>query len=282
GHFFRLRENIVFVENSPWRLSLYVEVVVIGLVFLIPNRVAFTVWFVTLLSWFTQAVMSSYNLRLRDEGVFGSEMNHLALGGTIVFVASSLWLSRAHLRRALRCALGRGEREYDRGEPSSYRTAFLVVVVGCVVGVVWLAVMGLGVVHSLALMFITLAVYYAMARVVAQCGLPMLSPPVYPHHFMATVFGPGSFGSRGAAVLGSHMGWQFDMRNSVMSGSGHGMYLVRRRRGGLFWAMLLGLVVSYVAACACAVWMGYEHGASNMDPWFYGNFPRLPWLWARG
>ena len=46
--------------------------------------------------------------------------------------------------------------------------------------------------------------------------------------------------------------------------------------------MLLGLVVSYVAACACAVWMGYEHGASNMDPWFYGNFPRLPWLWARG
>jgi hypothetical protein len=70
------------------------------------------------------------------------------------------------------------------------------------------------------------------------------------------------------------------MRNSVMSGSAHGMYMTRSRRRGLFWAMLLGLVITYAAACLCAVWIGYRFGGANMDPWFYGNFPRLPWEWS--
>ncbi len=130
GRYFRMRQSLDFAGTGSWNLPLYGEVVVVGLVFLIPNRVAFTVWFVTLLSWFTESFMTSYNLRLRDGGVFGSEMNYLALGGTVVFVISSLWLSREHLGRAWRCAFGRGEGGYDRGEPSSYRTAFIVVIVG--------------------------------------------------------------------------------------------------------------------------------------------------------
>ncbi|KPK59855.1 MAG: hypothetical protein AMK73_08415 [Planctomycetes bacterium SM23_32] len=278
--FFRSRHWVELAEE-PWRYPLYFDVVVVGLVFLIPNRIAFTVWFVAFLSWLAKAFMTSYNLAFQDEWVMGGAMDHLAAGAMIVFVVSSLWLSRDHLRRALRCAFGRGETDYDSGEPSSYRTAFILILLTCLVMVGWFSRVGLGPFYGLVLVLLTLAIYYTMARVVAQCGLPMLSPPVYPHQFMASTFGSGSFSSSQVTVLGSHMGWHFDMRNSVMSGSGHGMYLSRRRRSGLFWAMLLGLVISYVAACVCAVWIGYAHGATNMDPWFYGNFPRLPWEWSK-
>jgi hypothetical protein len=280
--YFRIRHTLVFVEGTSWQLPVYLDIVVLGLVFLIPNRVAFTVWFVTLVSWFMQATLNSYNLVLPDSGVAGGEMSHFAMGATIVFVVASVWLSRRHLSRAFLCAFRLGERDYDRGEPSSYLTAFIVILVGLVVCTAWLTRMGLRLHYSLLLVLVTLAIYFTMARVVAQCGLPMLSPPIYPHNFMAGMFGSSSFSAGETVVLGSHMGWHFDMRNSVMSGSGHGMYMTRSRRRGLFWAMLLGLLVTYVAGCLCAVWIGYRYGGANMDPWFYGNFPRLPWNWASG
>jgi hypothetical protein len=277
---FRVR-SVVELAPEPWHYSINIEPVVIGLVFLIPNRIAFTVWFVAFVSWFIRAFMTSYNLALHDSHVMGGAFSHLAAGAMVVFVLSSLWLSREHLKRAFICAFGGGERDYDRGEPSSYATAFIVVLLSCVVMVVWFSWIGLGVFYGSMLVLMTLAVYYTMARVVAQCGLPMLSPPVYPNQFMASTFGSAAFGKGQVAVLGHHYGWHFDMRNSAMSGAGHGMYLVRRRRSGLLWAMLLGLAITYVAGCACAVWIGYAHGAANMDPWFYGLFPRLPWDWAQ-
>jgi len=253
-----------------------------GLVFLIPNRIAFTVWFVALLSWIVRSVMQQYALRMPGDWVYGNEMNQVATGATVTFVVASLWLSREHLKRALRCALGRGDRGYDAGEPSSYRTAFLTVIIGLIVACVWLHRMGLGHVYAVLLVLITLSVYYAMARVVAQCGVPMLSPPMYPNHFMVTLLGPAMLGSQRLSVLGMHMGWHFDMRNSVMSGSGHGMFLARRRRSGLFWAMLLGLLVTYVAAYFCTVWVCYRHGGVNMDGWFFGTYPKVvPWGWTK-
>jgi hypothetical protein len=276
---YRIRTT-VDLGGGPWQLSVYLDVVVAGLVFLIPNRVAFSVWAVALLSWVVRAFMKSYNLALPDD-IYGGEMNQVAMGGTIVFVISSIWLTRGHLKRALRCALGTGDEGYDYGEAASYRAAFILMLVCLLVVVVWFRVAGLGLVHCVALVLATVAIYYAMARVVAQCGLPVLSPPAYPNQFMATMFGTAAIGDKGLGVLSLHYGSYFDMRNSVMSGAAHGMYLTRRRRSGLMWAMLFGLVLSYVAACVSAVWVCYRKGGVNMDPWFFGNFPRIPWDWMR-
>ncbi len=281
GFPFLVRVRQTILPETPWELALYVDLVVVGLVMLIPNRIAFTVWSVALLSWFVRAYMQSYNLSLPDQYVLGSEMQHAAGGATIAFVVGTLWLSRGHLKRALRCAFGRGEEGYDRGEPTSYRMAFVLALISFAVTVVWLHRRGLGYFSSGMLILVTLGIYFAMARVVAQCGLPMLSPPIYPNQFMASMFGPTMFGRSEATVLASHYGWHFDMRNSVMSGSAHGMHLTRRRRSGLLWPMLLGLAVTYVAGSLCAIYVCYKHGGSNMDPWFFGNFPRLPWNWAQ-
>jgi hypothetical protein len=208
-------------------------------------------------------------------------MDQVAMGGTIVFVISSIWLSRGHLKRALRCALGAGDRGYDYGEAASYRLSFVTIVVCLGVVIVWFNRAGLGLGYSIVEVLATVAIYYTMARVVAQCGLPALSPPDYPNMFLTTLFGPAAIGNRGLGVLALHYGAYFDMRNSVMSGAAHGMYLTRRRRSGLMWAMLFGLLLSYVVASISAVWVCYRKGGANMDPWFFGTFPSLPWLWMQ-
>lgn len=280
--FLRIRHWVVFAED-PWRLPIYADLVVVGLVFLIPNKIAFTIWFVALGSWLVRSLMKSYNLSMANEWIYGGEMNHLAMGATVTFVIASLWLSRGHLKRVLRCALGRGEAGYDRGEPSSYRTAFITIVLGLIVMLVWFGRMGLRFPYALVLVLVTLAIFFAMARVVAQCGLPMASPPIYPTNVMATAFGTGGLGSKQISVLGMHLGWHFDMRNSVMSGSGHGMYLARQRRSGLFWAMLAGLLITYVCAYFCTVWVCYRYGGVNMDGWFFNTYPKhVPWTWTKG
>ncbi|MGD2173819.1 MAG: hypothetical protein PVJ27_00305 [Candidatus Brocadiaceae bacterium] len=279
--FFRLRETVQFVEGGSWNLSVYIDLVVVGLVFLIPNRVAFTVWFMAFCAWFLNCFLTSYNLTLPDAGMYGGELRHAAGGATVVFVLSSLWLSRLHLKRVFRCAFGLGDRDYDAGEPTSYRMALLMVVGGAVFGIVWLRLAGLHWLYSAALVLLTLAVYYAMARVVAQCGLPALSPPMYANEVLASTVGTQNLGADQVSVMAMHYGWHFDIRNSPMSGAAHGMYLTRRRRRGLVWAMLLALVLAYAAATLTTVWVCYRHGGVNMDPYFFNTYPKyIPWNWA--
>ncbi|NIP84153.1 MAG: hypothetical protein GTO03_00750, partial [Planctomycetales bacterium] len=278
--FFRVRETLEFTEG--WELYLHVELVIIGLLFLVPNRVVFSVWFVALASWVLTCFLDSYNLKLADSTMYGDSLQSVAAGAAVSFAAGSLWLARRHLLRAARCALGWGERDYDRGEAASYRTALLLLVAGVVGSAVWLRLAGLRWVYTVPLVLLTLVVYYTMARVVAQCGLPVLSPPAQANQVLAGAFGSGNVTNDQIALLGMHYGSVFDMRNSPMSGSAHGMYLTKRRRGGLLWAMLLALLVAFLSAALMTVWIGYRRGGVHLDPYFFGTFPRwIPWNWAQ-
>ncbi len=271
------------IELAPgYSLPINLRLVIVGLVFLVPNRVAFSVWFASLAGWFLQSFMDSYNLALTHQGIYGSEMSNLAMGGAIVFVIISLWLSRRHLRRAVFCALGSSEqRDYDREEATSYRAALLVIMLCVGVMVWWFHRAGLGVAYGALILAITLAVFYVMSRVVAQCGLPMLSPPIYPNQFLTSMVGAADMSRSQITGLAMNHGWTFDMRNSAMAGAAHGLHLTRRRRRGLMWAMLLALLIVYAVGSVWTIRLCYRHGGVNMDGWFFDTFPKYcVWPWA--
>ena len=279
---FRVSESITGL--GPMALPINLQPVVVGLVFLIPNRVAFSVWFLTLLSWGVRSFMLAYSMNMNETMVYGvvgnPNLQHLAAGALLVFFFTSVWLSRGHLGRALRCALGKGERGYDAGEPTSYRIIFITVLLTIAVMLGWLHAAGMTLWFGVLFVLMILVVYYGMARVVAQCGLPSLNSPVVPSTWLASIFGGAALGPQQATMLGSTVAWHADLRNSVMSGAGHGMYLAERRNRGLFWLMVLALVATYVTASAFSVYLGYRHGAVNMDTWFYQNSLPHPWRWT--
>jgi hypothetical protein len=262
-------------------MRLSFDAIVMGLVFLIPNRVAFSVWFFAVFSWIFSTYMTQYRLAVPQGNMYGNEIMHLAAGAAIAFVGWSLWTSRTHLRRALRCAFGRGDSAYDAGEPTSYRTAFGLIGAGTVISIVWLRVFGLNIFQAVLLILVTLVVYYAMARIIAQCGLPVLSPAIMPSKFVTTLFGAGNLQKQDVTVMAMHYGWHFDVRNSPMSAAAHGSYLARGNRSGLLWAMLLGLVIAFATAAMTTVRVSYRYGGLNMDGWFFNVFPRYTvWPWA--
>ncbi len=271
---------VTFAEG--WRMRFWVDFTVIGLVFLIPNRIAFSVWVLAVVSWFVRSFVKTHNLGLQVYMPYGgpAETQHMAMGALLVLVFSSLWYGRRHLLRAVRCALRWGEAGYDSNEPTSYTAAFATGLVGAIVAGVWLWRSGMTPLYSAAFLLLHLCVYYGITRIIAQVGLPSASSPAAAGTYLTNTLGGATLGRQQVVATGMQF-WNADYRNTAMTGAAHGMYVARRRRG-LFAAMLFAIFVTYLSASLSAVWVGYAHGALNLSSWFYINAPRVPWWWAGG
>ncbi len=268
---------------GPMALSINLGPTVLALTFLIPNRVAFSVWSMALGSWVLRSFIRTYNFGMQEWMLYGvvghPELQHVAMGSMIVFALGSLWLARRHLKRVLLCAAGLLP-GYDEGEPTSYRISLLFALGGAAVVVAWFVAIGMNVFWAVLLFAVTLVVYYSMARVIAQCGLPAINSPVVPSPWIASTFGGRLLGRENVIGLGANLMWHADLRNSPFSGAGHGLYLTGRRSRGLFWAMLLGLLITFAVASLFTVWLGYQHGASSMHDWYIRLSSRLTWHWT--
>ena len=273
----RISETVTFAEGYQLRFML--DTVVIGLVFMIPNRIAFSVWSLTLGSWLLRQMIQARGWGMQTDMRYGGppEMQHMVLGAMVIFVAASLWYARDHLKRAALCALGLGERDYDDQEPLSYRGAFITILISAVVMVVWLRQSGLRLPIALLFLVFFVALYYTVARIIAQVGLPSLSTIVGVAPYINSIVGSSNLGRQQVAALGNQF-WNADLRQTPAVGMSQGMYLPRRRRG-LFLGMMLVLLITYAAASYITIRTGYRHGASSLHSWFMVNSARVPWWW---
>ena len=270
---------------GPLSLNLRISFTALGFTFLIPNKVVFSLWFLNLVSFAFRSVVTSYRLGMvEDLGIYGAAgypiMAHQGTGAMIVFVLSSLWFSRRHLKRVFRCALGVGDEHYDDTEPSSYRTALLVLILSLVVMVVWLHIAGLALHHSLILILVAMLFFFGLTRVVAQCGVPTTLAPMIAPAFMASTFGGAAFKGPGITALCMSWNWCSDVRTSVMASSAHGMYLARKKAGGLLWVLFAAAAVTFITATVWTIWLCYRYGAAGMQRWFFCSAPEYTFNWG--
>ncbi len=268
---------------TPISLPLYLSFAVLGFTFLIPNRVAFSLWFLNILSFAFRCYTKAYGYEMKEDlAIYGASrypiMAHQGMGAMMVFIVASLWFSRRHLARVFRCALGSGG-GYDAGEPSSYRTALLLLVAGYAVMAAWMWKAGLGPFYSMVFVLVALLIFYGLTRVVAQCGVAVTIAPLIAPTFMVSTFGSANISSSGLAALSMSWVWCSDIRTSVMGSAAHGIYLARRQARGLLWVLLLAAVITFVTASLFTIRLGYQHGASNLHPWFFLNGPKYLFRW---
>jgi hypothetical protein len=98
-------------DIGPKALELYLSFAVLGFTFLIPNRVAFSLWVLNLVSFAFRSILMKYGLEMRENlGLYGAAdypiMAHQGMGAMLVFVAGSLYFARRHIQRVLACAAG--------------------------------------------------------------------------------------------------------------------------------------------------------------------------------
>ena len=277
--------NTAIKQLGPLPLHLRLSFAVLGFTFLIPNRVAFSVWFLSLCSFALRSFLREYGLDMKENlGLYGAAgypiMAHQGMGAMIVFVLASLRYSRIHLGRVFRCALGIGDKDYDKGEPSSYRLALIVLAASCAVMVIWLQKVGLPVEQSIVFVLVSLFIFYGITRVVAQCGVSVTIAPMVAPSFMPSTFGSANIPTAGMVALTESWVWMSDIRTSVMSGAAHGMYLARKNARGLFAVMMLAALITGLTATVVTIHLGYQLGAVNLNKWFFIDGPEHTFKWG--
>jgi len=282
-----LRLATVIKEIGPIPLRIYLSFAVLAFTFLIPNRVAFSLWFLNLVSFALRSVLKAHGLEMHENlGIYGASpypmMAHQGMGAMIVFVVASLWFSRRHLKRVFQCASGRSHRGYDATEPASYRASLIILLVSLTVMVVWMWQAGLPLHHSVVFIFVAILIFFGLTRIVAQCGVSVTISPMIAPAFMTSTFGGSNIVGKGVVALTMSWVWNSDIRTSVMSSATHAMYLARRNARKLLAVLLLAAAVTFLTATLWTVYLGYRHGAANLQKWYFTDGPKSTFEWGLG
>jgi len=260
----------LFAEK-PWSgmggLAVYVYLFAVGLGYLMPLDLSFSLWFFFIL-WKAQLVaVTAMGIPLGT----GWEGDQRA-GAWLAIGLLALWTSRRHLRRVLRDAL--------RLEGNETASLHRLGVWGALVGFAWILVFCRLAGLSLWVAFLYFLIYFlyviAMTRMRAELGPPTHElHGVHPDYLMVTFAGTRPIGARNLAVttLFSWLayGYRCHPMPHQLEGFKIGAYFrVRMRR--LIVAMTVAGVVGAVLALGFHIVLYYRY---RFAVWGVGEFDRL-------
>jgi hypothetical protein len=258
----------LFTE-SPWDtmngLAIFYKPEILGLGYLVPSDVLFSIWFSTLVGWLVRpfARMGGYN----PAGF--PFVTQQAMGAFVLLGCYYLYQARVRLWETVRGQLRNGASEDDRQEPMSGRTALLGAVVGmaAVVGVPvlfgvrwWVSLMYFGI------MYLVLIVY---CRNRAEMGFPIVwGYPLYEQRpLMVNFLGSEPLVSKGnirSFTLLTMFSWLQRSVNQATTSIGQEAYVAAHkldeRRRTLAKIVVAALIFGLVTAFLANLSAFYEYG----------------------
>lgn len=273
------------VWRNTSKLNIRLSFAMMGLVFMIPNRVAFSLWSLNLISFFTKSGLKHYGMDMQENlGLYGAGKSpifaHMGSGAIIALVLMGMWHSRRHLRAVCRKAFLGDKTVDDSDEIISYRAAVITLLVCIVVMIAWMTKAGLPLGMSIIFVLVTLVILLGLTRAICQGGVAVSIAPIIPSVFMVSGFGAGALKASGLTALTMTWTWASDMRTTVMTSAAHGAFLttgLRSRR--VFVGFVLAILTTLATACALTIYLGYRYGAVNLHSWFFRGGPQYPYKW---
>ena len=278
-----------YIRNSPFKGLCYgarssIFFTMIGVAFLIPKKVSFSLWFFHLLYMAQLLLLVAFGFG-QNEGSFPSEwwytLNFRTAeggGAMLVFASVVLWKCRTFLLCSLRPAAVGDLEQGERRELLLCSGLFLSGSLGLIL-VLW---RGLGV-HWFYAMFgyaVIMVITIGLIRAVAEGGILGFQAWIGPFHFVRHVVGFGkSFTAPSlfAPLMVYYSIMFLDIKTFIAPAMANGLKIredlgmSRKRYHG---AVILGIAVACVVAIGTAVMMCYAGGADAMHSWFYTSFPR--------
>jgi len=266
------RMNVPFLLNFP----------VLGLAYLMPLGVSFSLWFFCLLGLLEQSAFARIGLQISggDMWTSGGASAPLSLqmsGAMLVLVLVVLWNARQHLRDFWRQALG--WQEPTRDELLGPRAVVGGFVGGLLYMLAWLIITGLDPYVAILLVVGALVVFIGLARITCEAGLPSIQTPMVPQAFMIRGFDPAVLGLQNMTGLGLSTVWLGDTAANVMSAVMHSLRLSsghERQLGHLPWALLVALVVALAGSIWYTMSLAYTYGGINLHSWYFGGIVNWP------
>ncbi|MDX1931911.1 MAG: DUF6785 family protein [Capsulimonadales bacterium] len=190
-----------YLTVRPWNqlgwIPLNIYPLVIGLSFLLPAEVCFSMWFFYLFVKMEVLVGVLWNLDMPGAQGYGDREFHSlqAYGGGLALVAWTLWTGRTHFRNVFEKAFGgpRASSIDDSDELLPYRVAVFGLLIAYLGIAVWLFLARVNVLLiALSLTTMTLALI-VISWVVCQAGLLFMAQPYGSMDIVKSIVGTGAF-----------------------------------------------------------------------------------------
>ncbi len=258
----------------------------LGFFFLVNLDAAFSLWFFNLLFFLAQALMLKIGLEFAvNLGPFGTPFalyKFLGWGAMLALVVGLTLMAKDHLADVVGKACGRRPAVRDDDEAMSYRAAVITVIAGLLVMSFWLQWSGLS--YGIAWYYLAMAFLFflGLTRIVVESGLAEAVAPLIAPGAVVGSLGSGVLGARGHAALALTYVYSSDIRTYPMASAATSLKLFHDgglRGRGLFWVMVLGLVVGGLSSLWATLAMAYRFGGATMNSWFFVNGPQSSFNW---
>ena len=261
----------------PYRLNLPI----IGLGYLMPLSISFSVWLFFLLGVVQRAIFTRIGLQIGTSDIWNSgsappALMHEQAGGLLVLTLFVLWNARGHLRGLWQKAR-RGE--HGDHETVAPRCALVGLAAGLVFMVAWLTLTGLSLYVAALLVAGALIVFIGLSRIVCEAGLPGCQTPMVPQAFITRGLGPEVLGLKNMTGLGFSTVWIGETAANMMNAVVHSLKLTstqERPDRRLPWAIVLAILVGLAGSIWFTLTLAYAYGGINLHSWYYVGAPKWP------
>jgi len=272
-----------YIQNSMfrglgWHQKFTIFFTMIGLSFMIPARISFSLWFFWILGMFQLLVLVWLGYGV-SEGSFSADgwwtfnfRTAEGSGALMVFAAVILFKCRWYIL----CFFAPGAvRDLAAAERAELRFSSFLFLFGSA-GLVLLLWRSLGVnpVYAVFCYIALLAISIGLARAVAEGGILGVQAWTGPFHFIRTLFGmhrgwtaPALY----APLMIYHAIMFQDMRTFIVPSMANSLKIgndMKMGRVRFHLSIFLGIVAAGAVAVTAHVAMAYNKGEDSMDTWF--------------
>lgn len=285
-HGFGIPSSRIEIRQFGLSYGLNTDLLVVGLSYLVNLNVLFSVWFFHLVVAAEGALLDwlGITISLPGQPHFPSNvlLGHQQVGSLLCIVGISLWISRDFLRRQWQLIVSG---EADSQNPVSPRFSALLGLLGFVYMSGFLYMSGLSLLWSVVFLLVALALFFGLARLLAQTGIGRLRAPTSVAPILTNILGTAPFGGQGLSAMGLSMVWTADLQLFLMGTLAHAFKVcepARLKISGrkLVFFLTSAMVVGLVTTMVCYIWLGYRHGLIHGYSWYFVNSPQYHWSWV--
>jgi hypothetical protein len=277
-----------FLGDPPWSavswMPVFVSFAAVGLLYLAPGPLLFSLWFFFLLSRVQEMVAAAYGFQPQAMPFFPCKrfVGYQSMGAYVVLAGYLLYTAAPHLKAAVRAALRPGK---TRGAEKLLSDRVAVGgLLFCLVGIVaWCSMAGLSPGWALLQWSVYLfVVALVLARSTAEGGLIATEVSFRPIDLYAMVSPINSLGPANMTAMGFlDAAWFRDQRCLVLGGlldamrvgSGTGL-----RARSMLAALASALVLATICSLVIQLWLPYQRGALQFYSYLFQGNP----VWGFG
>ncbi len=267
---------------------------IIGITFFMQSKVAFSLWFLYVMTQVVRMLSGSYGGNLTG----GMEIDQL-FGSVAIFGGMILWLARRHLALVVRHMFRGPLPDESPGRYLSHRVSGWGLLLCVIAASVWLWMAGASLVGGVVIVLLLLLLYVVLAKVIAETGLlyvlinvPMNRTWIYaaqelPGDGVKTTVGTHFFSGLFSGML------VHDHRQAISPYATHALRIadeqpaITRRAGVYLMWLIVAMVLAYVASGAASLYIHYNYALTldssgaglDNDGWGWLNMPKVIALW---